>query len=441
MVAFLPIPGHRGDCRLGWRAMLERPPGEREWLSWLYVVLWSLFVFAMIPLARGLQAIVANYAGPEIYIYLVIAVVLGTGAAIALHLRYSLRGSIGSYLWLALFAAIFVGYTISLRHSASEALHFVEYGVLGFLLYRALSHRLRDWGIYLAAAILGAIIGTLDEAIQWMTPRRYWALADIRLNVVAVLLVQGAIALGLRPKIIAPGLSAGSLRLACQLGVVALLLLGASALNTPERIAWYSSRVPALAFLQEDEGVMLEYGHLYEDPEVGVFRSRLAPYDLQRSDRERAEEGGRILAQFRDDTRYEEFLEIYTPVSDPFLHEARVHLFRRDRYLERAEEARDDEPTYREHMTIAFRENRLLEKYFPGVLAQSGYAWPAETRARAAQQALANADYESWVSRTLVTAVGEREVVWFFAIAIAGLSLAAWALKPGRRRGRRSVPG
>ncbi|MGH6947935.1 MAG: VanZ family protein, partial [Kiloniellales bacterium] len=326
-----------------------------------------------------------------------------------------------------------------LRHSASEALHFIEYGVLGFLLFGALSHRTRDWGIYLAAALLGAIIGTIDEAIQWLTPRRYWALADIRLNVTAVLLVQGAIALGLKPKIIAPGLSAGSLRLACQLGVVALLLLGASALNTPQRIAWYSSRLPALAFLQENDGVMLEYGHLYEDPEIGVFRSRLAPEALQRSDRERAEEGGNILAQFRDEARYGEFLELYTPVSDPFLHEARVHLFRRDRYIERAEEARADEATFRENMTIAFRENRIMEKYFPGALAASGYAWPPEMRARVEEQARADAFYDSWVSRALVTSVGEREVVWFFAIAIAGLSAIAWALGP--KRGRRRVPG
>ncbi|MGH6946073.1 MAG: VanZ family protein, partial [Kiloniellales bacterium] len=206
--------------------MLERPPSEKEWLSWLYVVLWSLFVFSMAPLARSLQAVVADYAGPEIYLYIVIATVLAAGAALALHLRRSLRGTPGSYLWLAFFAAIFVGYTLSLRHSASETLHFIEYGVLGFLLFRALSHRVRDWGIYLAAAILGAIVGTIDEAIQWLTPRRYWALADIRLNVTAVLLVQGAIALGLKPRIVAPGLSAGSLRHACQLGVVALLLLG-----------------------------------------------------------------------------------------------------------------------------------------------------------------------------------------------------------------------
>ncbi len=47
----------------------------------------------------------------------------------------------------------------SLRANPEEAFHFVQYGVLSILLFRAFSHRLRDPSIYLAAALAGAALG------------------------------------------------------------------------------------------------------------------------------------------------------------------------------------------------------------------------------------------------------------------------------------------
>lgn len=414
--------------------MLERPPRENEWLSWTAVVIWSLFIFSLVPMARAIQERVAEVYEPEIYIYAVIATVILCAAATAIYQVRRASVSRAGLVWLFSVAAVYVLYTLSLRSAKIEALHFILYGVLGLLLYRALTHRVRDLGVYFAAALLGAIVGIVDEVLQWLTPRRTWGLRDIWIDFVGAALMQVAIAKGLRPTIISNRLSASSIRLVSRLGAACLLLLGLCALNTPPRIAWYASQVPALAFLETNDSVMLEYGYRYETPETGVFRSRMTLEELRQADRQKAEEGGRILAAHKDRERYADFLALYTPVSDPFLHEARVHLFRRDRFLARADGQDDRDPqTYaahedeiREQMTVAYRENEILERYFPGVLRESGLAWSPETLARVEAQVLPDYEYDSWVSRDLITEYSERQVLLFLGAAIIGILAIGW---------------
>jgi hypothetical protein len=127
------------------------------------------------------------------------------------------------------------------------------------------------------------------------------------------------------------------------LAALAVAYLGLCHLNTPERVAWYTAQVPLLGFFDQKRDLMVEYGQWLGDPATGLFRSRLTAEALRRSDRNRAEEGARIIDRYRDREQYFELLEIYTPVTDPFLHEARVRLFRRDTYLERARLAEQED--------------------------------------------------------------------------------------------------
>lgn len=63
-----------------------------------------------------------------------------------------------------------------------ERLHFIEYGVLAYLLHRAL---LMDWGrapAYGWALVLATLIGAGDEGIQYLLPNRYFQFSDICLN-------------------------------------------------------------------------------------------------------------------------------------------------------------------------------------------------------------------------------------------------------------------
>jgi hypothetical protein len=409
--------------------MFEGPPREKPWVSWLYVVIWSLTIFVTIPLARAIQQYISENWGRELFTYVVL-VNIAIAFIVAIYCVIKHRtASLGSYSWLLALAAIFVGYTIKLgQRSPEEAIHFIQYGVLGVFVYRALTHRLQDVSIYFAAAIICAIIGTIDEIIQWLTPKRYWGIKDIWLNFFASSLVQIAIAKGLKPKFIFSIPNRANLRLLCRFVFVVVVLLGACFLNTPQRIAWYAGRIPLLEFLIENESVMLEYGYLYDDPDIGIFRSRLPLAHLKQSDQERANEAAEILDLYQDDSKYQEFLRIFTPVSDPFLHEVRVHLFRRDRNFANSTLNKDNPIKHAKHLTIAFRENQIVERYFPNTLLQSAYVWSQDEFTLAEEHLLRNEVYVSGVSRRLITRISEDQVIGFFVVLIFGLAFVHWRL-------------
>jgi len=69
------------------------------------------------------------------------------------------------------------------------------------------------------------------------------------------------------------------------------------------------------------------------------------------------------LNRYRSDSTYSDFLQKYTPVNDPFLHEARVHLFWRDRYIREAEAEKENEEIYHDRIMVAYRENLIMKKY------------------------------------------------------------------------------
>jgi hypothetical protein len=308
-----------------------------------------------------------------------------------------------------------------MEKSPEEAIHFLQYGILGLLIYRALLHRHRNIGIYFVAAVIGGFIGTVDEAIQWAIPRRYWDLKDIWLNFIGTALMQVAIAKGIRPHIVSEPINRHTLRRLCSVTAVAILLLGGSFFNTPNRVAWYSEKIPFLSFLQNNPDVMFEYGYLYENPEIGVFRSRLSPEALLESDLRRGEEVAKELDAFKANSLYEQFLEKYTPVNDPFMHEARVHLFRRDRYMEDAEAILDDLEIYRHHLTVAFRENQIMEKYFHNTLHSSTYVLLPEQVGLLEKYLVRDLPYDSPVSGHLATRMTEKQVAVGLLLALAAI--------------------
>ena len=326
-----------------------------------------------------------------------------------------------NYLWLLTISAIFIGYTIRLRGAPEEALHFVQYGALGFLGYWALRHRLKDVSVYFGAAVIGAIVGTLDEALQWITPDRYWGFDDIWLDFAGAALVQIAISKGIRPTTVAGAPSPSSIRFVCRLAALALVLLGASLLNTPARVAWCTEHIPFLGFLKENSTAMVEYGYRYVDPEIGTFYSRLQPHELAQSDENRGKEVAQILDNFGGDrSKLSRFLERYTSFGNPFVHEALVHIFRREVYLE-ASTQEEPEEDLRFLVTVAYRENQIMEKYFAKTLHTSTLVMRAEEVDRLRPHLWLDNPYYSAVSSNIISRFSEAQIVAIFALALLGL--------------------
>jgi hypothetical protein len=418
--------------------MFQSPPRGPEGRSWALLAGWTLVIYLTAPLARSVQRLVSGSLGRGAFTLLVLAAIATALFLAARSLREaSAAERLSRGAWLAAVAAVAAAWTLRLYgYAPEEAVHFLEYGVLGGLAFRALAHRVRDWGIYPAAGLVGSLAGTGDEVLQWLTPGRHFAFGDIGLNAGAGALMQVALAGGIRPAFLAPGISAGSARLAVRLAGAHLLALGLCASNTPERIAWYAARVPGLGHLLREGGVMVEYGHRIRDPEIGTFYSRFPPEVLRRLDAERAQEAAAILDAYAGEERYPAFLRDYSAIRDPFVHEARVHLFRRDRFRRVLEKHRGDPVQERFHQDVAHRENRILEKYFPRTLGASSYALSALERQELADGADPFSHYRSRVGEHLLVRFTERGI--WSGIVLLGILLAA--ADRGLARGGRILP-
>ena len=377
-------------------------------IAWLWVVLITAAIFFVVPLARAIQNFVSEHWDRALFGY---SVLFCTGLAFVLVLYFfifklKIRSPL-NYFILATAAGAYTYFTLRLWNSPEEAIHFLEYGLLGFFLFNALKFRIKDRSIYIVAFLIGCLIGTSDEILQWAVPDRYWDFRDVGLNALSSGLFQFALALGIRPKIISQKIRLRSIRTVSVLLSANILLLGLCFSNTPARISIYTQTFPFLSFLQKEEA-MNQFNMKHKDPEIGIFFSRLKLEELLKADRLNAGEYGRILTEW-ESKDYAQFLRTYTGIWAPFLHEIRVHVYRRDKRYEQA--LQSEEKKFKErNFFISFKENQILEKYFGHSLRESPYQWNEENRLLAGESIDEAATYRSPVSATLFSPRSEEHL-------------------------------
>ena len=86
--------------------MLKSPPQEKQWLSWLYVVAWTLIIFVTIPLARTIQKYVYQEWNRDLFRDGVLAITVLGFAAAAFYVRRHRRAVRSNYFWLIAIAMI-----------------------------------------------------------------------------------------------------------------------------------------------------------------------------------------------------------------------------------------------------------------------------------------------------------------------------------------------
>jgi hypothetical protein len=338
----------------------------------LTAALWIGLIYATIPFVRkAREAFVARWPA-ELIAYAVIAAVLAAAVAAVVFLRRH-RPHIGlvDLLWLISVAVVIIVWTRRLMGQPEEAVHFLEYGVLGVLLYRVFEPRVPDPTVYVAATLTGLLVGTVDEFIQWLVPGRYWDFRDIVLNGSAVALVQIAIwRMVPRPS---KTISRSSLRLLCRLAAVQTLLLTLCMAATPQLLNRLADHLQLPDRLATGVDAICEYGYRHSADHRTTFRSRLSTCELMRSDRDRAADLARELDASRGSgglTRSD-----ISPINDPFGYEIRVHLFARNRNLNNAHDHEPGSLGHHRNMTTAWRENLILENFFGSTLEQSSFGW------------------------------------------------------------------
>lgn len=395
--------------------------------AWLTAACWTLLIYVTIPLARSIQEWVQAHGGQQLFLWATFTAigltVLGTALAVARR-RLALRLTAAAAL--VAIALVFSALTWSLRENPEESIHCIQYGMLSWLLLRAMRRRHQGWPAHFAAAMIGIALGIGDELIQWLIPWRYFDFRDLGINALAVLLTQAGLVVAAPARILSrpcpdwAALRTGLLALAASLG----LLLFCCA-NTPELLAWYGRLVPALAAIDE---VTAEYGHVHGNGQGLTFVSRLNRQELARQDRERAAEVGAVLVRYRTEADYVGFLRTHPAHLDPLLMEARVRLFRRDRHAQLVVQNKDVDALRRHHARIAVAENRIMMEFLPTVLRHSGCTWPEPIRLRLEALAGLIASYHSPVSASVITAVSKPVLLATLTLLLAlALIAAAWA--------------
>jgi VanZ family protein len=296
----------------------------RHWLRQTFpthfVAIVGAAVGAAVLIAAGLA--VARIRDHRVVRYGLIA------AALALAVTYSIRSSSGNP-----------------ESDVVEHVHFVEYGLVTWLFYRAWLG-LGDAGVLILPVLAGLAVGTGEEWFQWFLPARVGELRDIFLNGAAI--VTGLLfSVALRP----PG------RLASGAGPRALAhVFGVSALG---------------AALMAGFLACVHVGYEIHDPETGTFRSIYRAPDLDRLAQDRTVEWAAHPPLERPPRLSRE---------DQYMSEGLLHVQERNRQWDAG------------HPAAAWFENRILERYFvpvldsPSYVSRTGHRWPAAQQADARQR-------------------------------------------------------
>jgi len=348
---------------------------------------------------------------------MLVLIAVGTILAVFFLIKRRADGlSAINLIWIGAVSGAYLFFTVRLWKSPEEAVHFLEYGVLSYFAYAALRFHVKDISIFFTASLMTLFVGTVDEIIQWLVPGRYWDIRDVGFNFLGGVLLQITIYKGFNPRTISRSIEARSVRTFSIVLGACIVLLGLCASNTPSRIADYSKKIPFLSYLRSNHSMMSDYGYKHRDFAIGIFYSRFTKERLRKLDRLKSKDHSDILNS-TDMLDFGQFLRAYSPFTNPFLYEMRIHLFRRDRYATLAEQGDRSGPELKKNATIAFKENLILEKYFGETLKRSRYQWPAHKTDAIKSDADTYAFYKSPVSSDLFTLFSERHL-WALILSL-----------------------
>ena len=322
-----------------------------------------------------------------------IALAIATAAAAALaRIRERRALRYGALVAAGVFGAAYAHLLI--RGSADtvvvERFHFVEYGLIAFLFYRAWRPR-GDTSALVLPVLAALIVGTLDEGLQWFVPDRIGEWRDLELNAAAS--VCGLLfGIGVDPP--------DSLALSWRRG-------------SPTRIGLAAALT---AFVLAAFVSTVHLGYAVHDAEIGSFLSRYSATELLRLSAERAASGIRPLNNAPRLSR-----------EDQYLAEAIWHVQERN-------------ARWTDDLAASWFENAILERYFAPAL-DLGHRWPSEQRAAAAAHTRIRAGSYASRANRLEIYTWNRRSFWMVAgacmvlVGAGGLIVDKHlAARAGRRR-------
>lgn len=163
--------------------MLLKPKSKKRQI--IFIIIYVLFIYATLPFMRPvLNYLIENFGKSNLSI-LVNTVLVSTLLLSIFTLKKTFKFE--AYKIGLAVTLFIVGLSIMLVYDRpEERLHFVEYGLLGYMIYFVLLKEISMPSI--ATIFLVSLIGMGDETIQHFLPNRVGDLRDIFMNSVGGLL-------------------------------------------------------------------------------------------------------------------------------------------------------------------------------------------------------------------------------------------------------------
>src|SRR3989344_7541905 len=152
---------------------------------WAWATGWTLAIYATLypvrPVCEFLKKIIPFDLWVNILIFGCLSVIAGFFPR-----KYKMTNGFGYVLLLLAISGYAYG-LVTIPYP-EEKIHFIEYGILAYLIFRALQLDQGARAAYAGAFALTAALGWGDEGIQHLLPNRYYQTSDVVLNAVSGLL-------------------------------------------------------------------------------------------------------------------------------------------------------------------------------------------------------------------------------------------------------------
>jgi len=156
-----------------------RPSKNLRARYWLYVFGWVSLIYSTLYIVRPICTFLkASTPFPLLINVLCIVLLIFLATVIWMKTRIT---KLSSYLILSMVLCAYI-YGLVILQYPEEKIHFIEYGFLAYLVFKAIRIDIQKPIAYGYAFLLVSIFGWIDEGIQYYLPNRYYQIEDVILN-------------------------------------------------------------------------------------------------------------------------------------------------------------------------------------------------------------------------------------------------------------------
>lgn len=169
-----------------------KPFNKIDYILWAVIAVYTGIIYATLSIVSKIRKFLAEKYGPEVFeniywIFGIIAVIL----LVYCFRKFKSKQLIYKLIIFVIFACIYAYYFSGMKYPI-EKIHFLEYGLLGALLYIAFTRHIKHWIAIILSINVVYWIGLGDEAIQGILANRVGEIRDCIIN-----LFSGALGIAL----------------------------------------------------------------------------------------------------------------------------------------------------------------------------------------------------------------------------------------------------